>query len=309
MNELANVDALIGKPYSLTRSRLGAVTKLFQEQYICDLAGIKELIETIGQKTSEVGDVKTPEFSFLLSFTDKTHKDGVLTDLESEGVIPTGKTTDRVVLRWTAYRQIEDLEHAISVTVRISNPINPLIYLQAALSKSPNEIDSMEFEMGSTCVTVDGAGQGYADEIFLHISNWIQARRKPHSFLGVGEFYSKRSGLFDFINSSLIPLLLIAALSIYVGSHTTQQAQLTATPIILAAFFVLRSGASALNKKMAKWSAKSQNVSLFELTNGDRDNLARIAARANNSALKLIGSWLFSVSASVAGAVATWWML
>lgn len=309
MNEIANVDALLGKPYSVTRSRLGAVTKLFEDQYICDLAAIKELMHSIGEKASDVSRARRPEFSFLISFDDKTHRDGVLADLDNETRIPIGKKTDRVVIRWDAYQDIDGFENNTSITVRISNPVNPLVYLQAALSKSPNEIDNMEFEMGSTCVTVDGASQAYADEIFLRVQNWITARRKPHSFLGVGEFYGKHSSVFDSINSSVIPLVAISVISISVSRRLEVDDQLMVLPMIIGLFFVIRSFASWLNRKMMYWSAKSQNVSLFEITNGDEDNLTRIAARANNSATKLIGSWVFSFTASVAGAVATIWLI
>lgn len=305
MNEVANIDALVGKPYSVTRSRLGAVTKLFEDKYICDLSAIKELMQSIGEKASEISHARGPEFTFLISFDDKTHRDGVLQDLDDGRSIPIGKKTDRVVMRWDAYQDINGVENNISVTVRISNPVNPLVYLQAALSKSPNEIDNMEFELASTCVTVDGARQAYADEIFLLAQNWIKARKKPHSFLGVGEVYRKHSGVFNSINSSVLPLVAISVISIAVSRQLEVDDQITVMPMIIGFFFVIRSFAKWLNKKMVGWSAKSQNISLFEITNGDKDNLTRIAAQANNSAAKLIGSWVFSFTASVAGAVAT----
>lgn len=309
MNEVANIDALVGKPYSVTRSRLGAVTKLFEDKYICDLGAIKELMQSIGEKASEISHARCPEFTFLISFDDKTHRDGVLQDLDDWKSIPIGKKTDRVVMRWDAYQDINGVENNVSVTVRISNPVNPLIYLQAALSKSPNEIDNMEFELASTCVTVNGARQAYADEIFLLVQNWIKARKKPHSFLGVGEVYRNHSGVFNSINSSVIPLVSVSVISIAVSRRLGVDDQITIMPMIIGFFFVIRSFAKWLNKKMVRWSAKSQNISLFEITNGDKDNLTRIAAQANNSAAKLIGAWVFSFTASVAGAVATMQLL
>lgn len=49
VNDLANAVSVLGKPYTITRSRLGAVTKVFDEKYICDIPALKEIFNSIGE--------------------------------------------------------------------------------------------------------------------------------------------------------------------------------------------------------------------------------------------------------------------
>ncbi|MFN7938512.1 MAG: hypothetical protein U0R19_34610 [Bryobacteraceae bacterium] len=197
MEDLTNTVAVLGKPYAITRSRLGAITKVYVAQYVCDARALRELFQTIGEKLNAVPKAQTPKFSFLISFSDQTHHDGVPEDLRSMSPIPVGKETERVVIKWVVVHKIDEVDNELSVTIRISNPVNPLVLLQAALSKSPSDLDNFEFERGSTCVTVDGAVQGFADEVFLRVQRWIEARNKPHSALSVDKVYSKYEWYID----------------------------------------------------------------------------------------------------------------
>ena len=302
MNALVNSLTVLGKPYTITRSKLGAITKVYTDQYVCDLPSIKELVHAIGEKISLVNATKNPEFSFLISFDDKTHHDGVLTDLQSINSVPIGKKTDRVVMRWSVEHLIDGQPNELSITVRISNPINPLVFLQAALSKSPSDIDNFEFEMGSTCVTVDGADQGYSDEIFLRVHNWIKARNKPHAFLKIHEFYLKKEWYVDQLNNSLLPLLVVSLASAYIHSRAPESF-LPAIPPLIAAFFVLSTLGTRLNQKMATWARRAKHISLFQITNGDIDYLTKIDATSRNSVMKLTASGFVSILLNVIAAV------
>ena len=276
MNSLQTAVAPFGKPYTVTRSRLGAITKVMEDRYVCDLTALKELSQSIGEKLGSVPDqTKNPEFSFLISFNDQTHHDGVSQELQELQTIPIGKQTDRVVLRWTTFHKIDGIDNELTLTIRISNPANPLVYLQAALSKSANEIDNIEFEMGATCTTVDGATHAFADEIFLRVQNWIKARYKPHPYVSIGELYSKYKWQLDNINSVVFPVLVVAIVSILVSSNYATNIVLAANPVIFCLYFVLYPLAGRVNSKMAKWAKKSKYISLFQITNGDRDALSK----------------------------------
>ena len=302
MNELVSSLAVLGKPYTITRSKLGAITKVYTDQYLCDLPAVKELVHTIGEKLSAIKATKNQEFSFLISFDDKTHHDGVLSDLQNAGAVPIGKRTDRVVMRWAVEHLIDGHSNELSITVRVSNPINPLVFLQAALSKSPSDIDNFEFEMGSTCVTVDGADQGYSDEIFLKVQNWIKARNKPHAFLNIHDFYIKKEWYMDQLNYSLLPFLAVSLASGYFYSKYPDTF-LPALPPMLAGFFVLRTLGSRLNQKMAAWARRAKHISLFQITNGDVDFLTKLDATSKNSVIKLSLSGLVSIALNVIAAV------
>lgn len=306
MNDLVNSIAVLGKPYSITRSRLGAITKVIEDRYICDLPSTKELFQSISEKLSGIIHTKNPEFSFLVSFTDRTHHDGVAQELQDLQSIPIGKQTDRIVIRWVVHHDIEGIENELTVTIRISNPVNPLVFLQAALSKSASEIDNMEFEMGSTCITVDGATHGFADEIFLRVQNWINARNKPHPYISVGELYAKYEWYLDQFNSTIFPMLITAALAIFAAEKLDIKSQLAATPIILALYFAMQPIAGKVNSKMALWAKKSRYISLFQITNGDRDAITKLAATAKNSFLKLTATTLFSFALNVGAGIVCW---
>lgn len=302
MNELVSSLAVFGKPYTITRSKLGAITKVYTDQYLCDLPAVKELVHTIGEKLAAINTANNVEFSFLISFDDKTHRDGVLKDLQNTGSIPIGKKTDRVVMRWSIEHLIDNQTNELSITVRISNPINPLVFLQAALSKSPNDIDNFEFEMGSTCVTVDGADQGYSEEIFLKVQNWIKARNKPHAFLNIHDFYLKKEWYVDQLNYSLLPFLAVSLASAY-SYNNYPGVFLPALPPIIAAFFVLRTLGSRLNQKMSNWARRAKHISLFQITNGDVDYLTKLDATSKNSVIKLGLSGFISIALNVIAAV------
>lgn len=308
MNDLANAVSVLGKPYTITRSRLGAVTKVFDEKYICDIPALKEIFNSIGEKLSEIRAIKTPEFSFLISFSDKTHHDGLTTDLSNLQSIPTGKQTDRVVMRWSVAHQIDGFDNELSVTIRISNPINPLMFLQAALSKSPSDIDNLEFELGATCVTVDGAGQHYADEIFLRVKKWMDARSKPYAFTSINETYIKYSWFPSQFNYTLLPFLACLASALY-SYKTFDEKQIGAiAPMLVISFFVLRSIGRKLNKTMDIWARKARYLSLFQLTNGDQEIISKLTAKSKNSLIKLAFASAGSLLLNIIAGIFCWWL-
>ncbi len=309
MSELTKSVAVLGRPYSLTKSRLGAVTKVFNERYICDLNALRELVDRIGEKLGTVQSADIPSFSFLISYSDRTHHDGATEDLSSYNTIPIGKQTERVVMRWELIHQIDGIRNELSITVRISNPVNPFVFLQAALSKSPNDIDNLEFEMGSTCVTVDGAGQAYADEIFLIAKNWIDARNKPHPYLRMSGVYERFEWLIDQLNISILPLAIVTCAAIFSGQKGDLSFQVMVSPVIFALFMVVRDIAKRINVKMAHWSRRSQQVSLFLITNGDNDALSKLAAKARNSMIKLALSILGAFVLNVLAGLTCWWLV
>jgi hypothetical protein len=309
MNSITSEIAVFGKPYTLTRSRLGAVTKVFGDKYVCDISSLKELFTSISSKIMELQIIGSPTFSFLISFADKTHHDGLAEELTQLQSIPIGKQTDRIVLRWVAKNRIDDLDNEISITVRISNPINPLLFLQAALSKSPSDIDNLEFEQGATCVTVDGSGQLYAEEVFLRVKNWIDARDKAHAFTSLPEIYIKHESLIDHFTAEIFPFLATLGILLFSFLSADMKHALEYATVTILFYFLLRSWGSALCQKMAQWARRTQYISLFQLTNGDRDSVTKLAAKSKNSFIKLSASLILSFFLNVAAGVSCGWLL
>jgi len=264
MSELVNTIAVLGRPYKVTRSRLGAITKVYTDQYSCDLKALKEVFQAVSDKLAPLRGNENMEFSFLISFDDRTHYDGVLENLQASDSVPIGKRTDRVVMRWAVNHQIDGQPNELSITVRISNPMNPLLFLQAALSKSPGDVDNLEFEMGSTCVTVDGADQGFADEVFLRIQNWINARKKAYPVFELHTFYLKWIWWFRQINQSFLPLTLILIASI--ALQRADPVRFPAySPALFGAFMVLRSFGMKLDEIMERWARRAGYLPAFDI--------------------------------------------
>ncbi|HWV14630.1 MAG TPA: hypothetical protein VN030_04290 [Cellvibrio sp.] len=306
MNELQNSVAILGKPYTVTRSKLGAITKIFNQKYTCDLTALKELFQSIGEKLSRSNPQETPKFSFLISFDDKTHHDGISTDFQNLTTLATGKLTDRVVLQWSIIQEIDGMENELSITVRVANPINPLMFLQAALSKSPSELDNSEFESGATCVTVNGATQSYSDEIFLIIERWTEARNKPYTSVKVSKTYERFEWYIDQFNSSILPTLVVSGLSFWLAGQVNEKKYVSLVPLFFGLFYLTHSISQKINAKMAYWARKSSYLGIFQITNGDVDSITKMMSAAQNGAIKLIISTLFSLILNIIAGIICW---
>ena len=309
MSDLQNSVAILGKPYVVTRSKLGAITKIFDEKYTCDLKALKDLFGDIDEKLQRSNPTEVPKFSFLISFDDKTHQDGITADFHSLSTLSTGKLTDRVVLQWSVMQEIDGMENELSITVRIANPINPLMFLQAALSKSPSELDNTEFESGATCVTVNGATQSYSDEIFLIIKKWAEGRNKPHMSVKVSKIYDRFEWLVDQFNSVVLPTLLVSCLSFWLIAETDQTSYVSFVPMFFGLFYILRAVANKANSKMAYWARKSSYIGTFQITNGDVDGVTKMMSDAQHGAIKLIASTTFTLVLNISAGILCWYIL
>ena len=294
MSELSNAVAIFGRPYALTKSRLGAITKIFEDRYVCDPDALKELFDAIIEKIKLL-DPENSGFSFLISFSDKTHHDGVSSDLNDLKRMATGKTTERIVLKWIAKTRIDEQVNEISIIVRVTNPINPLLFFQAALSKSPNDIDNLEFELGSTCVTVDGTGQMFADECFLIIQKWIEGRNKPYAFIALEKIYNKIKWIIDFLIKIIFPLLVALGIAIVTYKTHDNSLKMTLIPATVVMFQIFSRFGLWLSGKINEWASRSSVFAMFQLTNGDYDNLTKRHAKATNSIIKFVASCFFSI--------------
>jgi len=156
--ELQEVVPPMARPYALTHSRLGAITKVIDGKFVCNTRSLVSLYQDVADKASDLHP-KYTDFQYLISFTDKTHQENNNLRQLGEAIDHSSKTTDRLVLKWVVVHDLEGVENELSITIRISNPVNPFLYLQAALSESPDDIDNMEFESGTVSVSTNGSGQ------------------------------------------------------------------------------------------------------------------------------------------------------
>lgn len=305
LEQLDNYAGVMTKPYSLSRSRLGTTTKLFDKKFLCNEQGVYDLNESITEKLRQLSP-SSGGFQYLLSFGDNTHFEHTnLTSLNG-AVKNCGKTTNRAVLKWVIKHTIEEQDNELTVIVRVTNPINPLVFLQAALSKSPEDIDNLEFEGGSVSVSVDGAGQILSEEVFSVVGKWVDSRPQPQYVTTTHEIFNRHMKKFQFINYWLFPVLVSASLFMYLWKQTPQN---IAIPVLFASVIIhtySRSIASHINNLLERWAQTASLFSVFSLTGGDHNQQARFTAKSRNSVIKLMlvttGSFALNIAASILAA-------
>ena len=309
MSTLIQTTAPLSRPYIYKKSRLTATTKVYTAKYVCDLKAIKLLLDKANEKLLEKSRIEDQEFNFLISFTDNTHSDGEIGDILNDINLDTDKKTERIVMNWKIVYYEANSLNELEVTVRISNPINPLAFLQAALSKNPNEIDNIEYELGSTCVTVEGADQAYAEELFLRINSWLEARTKPYKSLDVSGFYKKYEWFLDQSIISLIPIFLTTIISFYFSKNIDIKTQLALVPVFVASFFVLKSIGVKIVNRMTVWARRADFVGLFNITEGDKGYMNEMLSNAQNGSMKVVATLIISVIINIGSGVICWYLI
>lgn len=282
------------------------MTKLFDTKFLCNTTGIHELYGAVCERLSHLNP-ESGGFQFLISFDDRTHVEHQNIDELDNIVRNNGKTTERLTLKWVARHKIDSEDNELTVVVRISNPINPLLFLQAALSKSPQDIDNLEFESGSVSASVDGAGQITAEEIFSVIGRWVDSRPQPQYITTLHGSISKHKEKIAFLNYWVLPILVAVIFFLALWKHTPEQLLIPVLFAAVASNFYLRTIASRLNDKIMRWCHFSLLFSIFSLTGGDNNQQAKFASKSKNSLIKLvsviIGSFVLNV---IAGFTVSW---
>ncbi|PTN08863.1 hypothetical protein [Nitrosomonas aestuarii] len=279
--------SLIAKPYSVSTSKLGAVTKLYTDKFICNEKAILRIHSQICEKLGTLHP-SSNGLQYIVSFTDRTHFEHNDFQYLNNTINHSEKCTERLILNWAISHKIGDIPNELSVIVRLSNPVNPLLVIQAALSKSPSELDNFEFEHGSSVsVSITGATQMFAEEIFSIIGKWIEGCIQPQPFITFNRFLRKHHGKIEFLNYWLFPILCITAYFLFLKEQSIENM----IPLLLLGIIgheYLRRLASSLNSRVDRWNRTSSSFSIFDLTGGDANQQTKFIADSKNSTIKLI---------------------
>ena len=297
-HELQDLTGTLAKPYTVTRTKLGSTTKVIDEIFVCSPKEIQTLFTSIGEKLNSFNPSKAG-FQFLVSFTDSTHYENNDLSSLSERVASSEKSTDKLILNWSIGHEYDGIENEMSITIRISNPMNPFVFLQAALSRNHMEMDQVEFNSGSVSISINGATQNSAEEIFSIVDRWAKACPQPQSITKLNETIYENTDKISFLNYWVFPVLYVICAFYYLKSlpiETIQAYSFTA----FALFMFIRAGAKKVNGKIEKWSIKSHRFSLFMITGGDTNQQTKIAAASKNSTIKLVASVILSFAVNVA---------
>ncbi|HFD31942.1 MAG TPA: hypothetical protein ENJ28_04415 [Gammaproteobacteria bacterium] len=298
---------VMARPFSVSLSRLGTVTKLYDTKFLCNSTGVHELHAEVCERISYLNP-DSGGFQFMISFEDRTHFEHQNIEELDTVLRNNGKTTERLTLKWVARHKIDGENNELTVLVRISNPVNPLLFIQAALSKSPQDIDNLEFESGSVTASIGGASQITAEDLFSVIGRWVDSRPQPQYITSLHTTISKHKEKIAFLNYWVLPVLIGVVFFLALWKHTPEQ---LLVPILFAAVvsnFYLRTIASRLNEKIMRWCHFSLLFSVFSLTGGDNNQQAKFASKSKNSLIKLVGVAIGSFVLNVAAGFLVTWM-
>lgn len=100
---------VMAKPFAMTKSNLGALTKLFDAKFICNETGVHELHQMLTEKLGYLHPI-SGGFQYLLSFSDNTHLEHSDISTFTNSITNNSKNTERLVLKWTITHKIDDEE-------------------------------------------------------------------------------------------------------------------------------------------------------------------------------------------------------
>ncbi|WP_394202366.1 hypothetical protein [Marinagarivorans algicola] len=300
--ELQDLTKTLAKPYIVTRSKLGTTTQLIEEQFVCSPTELKRLFDSIGEKILSFNPSKAG-FQYLVSFTDGMHHENSSLDSLKERLEGSEKKTEKLILNWHIGHELDGIENEMTITVRISNPMNPLVMLQAALSDDHSDIDRLSFNDGAVSVAVNGATQNSAEEIFSIVQKWASACPKPESITGVNETIYKHHEKLSFLNYWVFPSLFIAVAFVFLKGLDQLSVQAYGF-LAFGVFMLIRSAAQNVNRRLEWWCRISRKFSMFMITGGDSNQQNKIAARSKNGTIKAVASALLSFFINIAAGIA-----
>lgn len=305
--ELQEFAGALTKPYVVTRSKLGSTTKLIDEKFICSARELEILYDSLGEKISSFQPSKAG-FQYLISFTDSTHYENhKLTSLDTT-IANSSKKTEKLILNWAIGHEYDGIENEMTITVRISNPMNPIVMLQAMMSADHSDADRLDFEDGCVSVSINGATQITAEEIFAIVQRWAEACPQPQSITNINKFLYKHSEKVSFLNYWIFPILFTACSFQFLQTIALD----TVVPYVFLAIVAvtfLRSAAQSTNRMIERWAHTSRNFSLFMVTGGDNNQQTKVAAKSKNSTIKLVSSVAVSFVVNIAAGLMLAWLV
>jgi len=293
-NDLQDFTKILPSPYLITKSRLGSNTKLIDEKFICSPRQLSTLHDSIGEKILSFKPKKIG-FQYLISFTDNTHFENNNLEALEKRISTSNKSTEKLILNWVIGHEFDGIENELSITVRISNPINPFAILQAAMSRDHSDADRLDFENGSVSVSINGATQNTGEEIFAIVTRWAAACPQPQSITAINKIIKKHLTKIQFLNYWIFQILYTACAFLYLRKYAAVPLQ-SYSFLAFVGFFFIRSASQHLNQKISYWCDASGKFSVFSITGGDNNQQTIIAAKSKNSTIKLLFSVFFSFS-------------
>lgn len=295
------------RPFHITKSKMSVITKIYEKRYICNCSSVIELMQVVAEKIKELRP-ESCAFSYLLSYNDNTHIDGHNPRDFAIPRLSTGKRVDRLVMKWSVRHLIDEVQNEIGIMIRISNPVNPMMIFQAAMSKQPDDFDGLEFGNGCTTISVAGASPLYGDGVIQIVGGWIDARPRPEYITGVHDIYARHRGLLSWLNYWLMPLLGVSAAAIWMFKNPDSKYVIHIGMLGILAHWYLCKIAKNINDRVGRHLFNINMYSVFDITNGDSNQMTKYAAKSRNSMIKLAINAIFTIIGNIVAAAVCYYV-
>lgn len=296
--DVTEVDTGLVSPYKITKSVLGTTTKLLSKQFICSIDALDAVMEQMVDKLKYINPTSVG-FRYLASYTDRTHFENENLDIFRSNIKNSSKKTEKLILNWEVSHEIDGKVHDLSIIIRLSNPINPLMYLQAAFSKSPGDADNLELDGGLVSISVNGASQTFTEEIFELVARWVDSCPKPYNTNVFVNWMKKVKSLLLELNYWFLLISYIIVSFIYIKGLSIESS-LPVIFLLLCGFTLFTKFVNVLNSNISEWFDKSDLFSIFDLTNGDSNQQTKFIGMSKVSVKKIVASLALSLCVNLA---------
>lgn len=230
--------------------------------------------------------------------------------------------TNAIILTWEFFYNRDDgAEPELYVlSVKVTESLNPMQLLRAALSRDREDMESLEIRMAPVVCEIDYHDNLLSRELVQIVSIWHKALRRPAALLGAGKFIQEHSDKISrSIRFSLELLIPIAYIScVYLWMHDQFENAISTKYLslcifsILIFFFVTR-----ISDRFAQWLAmvtsrsidRMGRLPIFELTSGDGNLQTEAYAKVTTSTYKFWVTVIFSFIINVASTIFTFYVL
>lgn len=230
--------------------------------------------------------------------------------------------TKSITMTWEfMYQRAEGSDPEFhSLSVRITEAPHPMHFLRAALSRDREEVERMEIQMAPVICEVDYMDRLLSLELVQIVSGWHSALRRPAPLTGIGEFIQKNQAkicqVTDLSLEFIMPLAYLSAAYLWMRgkiSEPLSTAFVAYSAALIMIFSMVVKIANRLSTIIA--TAADRNIDrmgrfpIFELTNGDQNNLTIAISKITLSTYKFWGGVLLAFLINVASTVFTFYVL
>lgn len=297
--------------------------ELFPDSIQLELKDIGKLTEQIGSKLAQLRvDANSHSMKAVISFNKGRSYQLVGWNQIRNFNWDIPERTNAVILTWEFfYNRDEGSDPELHViSVKVTESLNPMQVLRAALSRDREDMDSLEIRMAPVVCEIDYHDNLLSRELVQIVSTWHKSLRRPAPLLGIGKFIQKKqeriSTSIQYSLELLVPIAYIAG--IYLWMHNQFESELTTQYLSVCTFFILLFFfVTRISDRIARWlsTVTSRSIDrmgrlpIFELTNGDNNLQTEAYAKVTTSTYKFWATITVSFLINIASTIFTFYVL